>query len=174
VNALEERPQDFLGEIFIDGEFRNTRTAQFFTPFHISQFMAEAAIGELPENEICKVCDPCCGSGVMLIASIAVLKEREFNYQRNAFFLATDIDARCARMAYIQLSLLGAPAVVICGNTLTRETFWERETIGYFMSGMKFRLLKSKETEEPSEPVVEEQHEKAISQSGDCVQGELF
>jgi type I restriction-modification system DNA methylase subunit len=143
VNALEENSeQDFLGEIFIAEEFRNTKKSQVFTPFHISEMMAEVLIGDskLPKNKVFKVYDPCCGSGCMLIASIAVLRKYGFNYQKNAFFIGTDIDARCARMTYIQLSLLGAPAVIICGNTLSKETFWERETIGYYMADMNFKL----------------------------------
>ena len=169
VNALEEKEGDFLGEIFIAGEFSNNKKAQIFTPFHISRVMSEMMIGDkkLPENDVFKVCDPCCGSGVLLAAAISVMKERGFNYQQNAYFTGIDIDARCARMAYIQLSLLGAPAVIICGNTLTRETFWEMETLSYYMAGMNFRLRNSKGTEKPEEP-------KIISSSDGGVQGELF
>jgi len=165
VNALEEKGRDFLGEIFTLGEFTNDRKAQFFTPYNVSQMMAEMIIGdgELPENKVCKVCDPCCGGGGMLVAAISVMKERGFNYQRNAFFMGTDIDARCARMTFIQLSLLGAPAIIVCGNSLTNETFWERETIGYYMAGMNFRLRNSDEPEEIK-----------IIPLNDCAQGELF
>ena len=147
VDALEEKEQDFLGEIFIEEKFSNNKKAQVFTPFYVSQMMAEIMIGDckLPKNKVFTVSDPCCGSGVMHIASIAILKTRGFNYQKNAFFIGTDIDARCARMTYIQLSLLGAPAVIICGNTLSKETFWERETIGYYRAGMNFKLRNSKE-----------------------------
>jgi Type I restriction-modification system methyltransferase subunit len=170
VNALEEKEQDFLGEIFIDGEFSNDRTAQFFTPFHISELMAEINIGDndIPKNKVFTVYDPCCGSGVMLVASISVMKKRKIDFQHDVFFLGTDIDAKCARMTFIQLSLLGAPAVVICGNTLTKETFWERETFSYYLSGMNFRLRKSENTEENKEP------EKTITLSKDYIQRELF
>jgi type I restriction-modification system DNA methylase subunit len=143
VNALEENEQDFLGEVFTFGEFSNENKGQFFTPYHISRFMAEAIIGEKEpqQNRIIKVCEPCCGSGGMLIASASVMKSRGINFQQNAFFYAVDIDARCARMTFIQLSLLGMPAIVVCGNALTNEIFWQRETIGYVMSGMKLRLM---------------------------------
>jgi type I restriction-modification system DNA methylase subunit len=171
VDALEDTERDFLGEIFLDGEFSNDKKAQFFTPFHISKLMALVSLGELPENQICKICDPCCGSGGMFVATISVMKERNFNYQRNAFFMGTDIDPRCARMTHIQLTLLGAPAVIVCGNTLTKETLWERETFGYFMSGMKYRLLSSSEQAEPNE---EKEPEEMSATSNDCVQGELF
>jgi type I restriction-modification system DNA methylase subunit len=91
-------------------------------------------------GRIFKICDPWCGAGGMLIAAAQAMRTRGFNYQQGALFFAYDIDARCARMCFIQLSLLGAPAVIVCGNTLTHDVYWKRETIGYHLSGMKYRL----------------------------------
>ena len=184
VNALEKQEQDFLGAVFSGAELTNSRTGQFFTPYHISYLMAEIAIEEndIPNNRILKINEPCCGAGGMMIANISVLKKRGFNYQQNAYFLGVDIDARCARMAYIQLSLLAAPAVIICGNTLTLETYWQRETIGYHLADMEFRLhaeymldtirkidfTKSLNTEEEKPVGIK------LPASRELVQGELF
>jgi len=144
VEALEEKEQDFLGEVFSYPELNlsNSRTGQFFTPYHISLMMAKAIIGgnEPPAGRVCKINDPACGAGGMLIAGAMVLKEREFDFQNNALFIGQDIDARCARMAFIQLSLLGVPAVIYCMNTLTMKEYWHRETIGYYMAEMDWRL----------------------------------
>ena len=142
VNALEEKEQDFLGEIFTNAELTNARGGQFFTPYHVSYMCAKMTISEkeLPNSRILRINDPTCGAGGMLIAGAQVLKEIEFDYQQNALFIGQDIDARCARMTYIQLSLLGVPAVVYCMNTLSMQEFWHRETIGYWMSGMEYRL----------------------------------
>jgi hypothetical protein len=38
------------------------------------------------------------------------------------------------------INLLAVPALIICGNTLTSEIFWQRETIGYHISNMDYRL----------------------------------
>jgi type I restriction-modification system DNA methylase subunit len=57
-NALEERKQDFLGEVFISANLTNAKKAQFFTSYHVSELMAEIVIGgkELPKkNEICTI-----------------------------------------------------------------------------------------------------------------------
>jgi len=143
VNALEEKEQDFLGEIFTEANLTNTSGGQFFTPYHVSLMMAKMIIGEphkLPIGRICRINDPTCGAGGMLIAGAMVLKEREFDFQKDALFVGQDIDARCARMAYIQLSLLGVPAVIHHMNTLTMQEYWHRETIGYYMAGMEDRL----------------------------------
>jgi len=146
VDALEEKEHDFLGEVFMSGEISNDRTGQFFTPYPISYMMAKMIIDEKepPNNKVIRVTDPCCGAGGMLIAGAAVMKERGINFQRDVFFTGIDIDARCARMTYIQLSLIGAPAIVVCGNTLLYEAYWQRETIGYVISGMDFRLRAEK------------------------------
>jgi len=140
--ALEAYEHDFLGDIFLSENLSNDKKSQYFTPFHISKIMAEATFleNEPPDNKIITICDPCCGSGVMLIAAALTLKERGFNYQKNALFVGTDIDARCARMAFIQLSILNIPAVINCGNTLTEEIFWRRETAGYHLADMNNRL----------------------------------
>lgn len=142
VYALEKTEQDFLGEIFMNIDLGNSRTGQFFTPYNISSMMAKMAMGENkhPKNRVCKINDCCCGAGGMLIAGAAAMKESGFNYQQNALFFGTDIDGRCARMAFIQLSLLGAPAIITCGNSLTMETYWQKETIGYYLAEMDMRL----------------------------------
>jgi hypothetical protein len=142
VNALEEKEQDFLGDIFTTAQLTNSRTGQFFTPYHISYMMAKMTIEEqeLSATRVYKVGDPCCGAGGMLIAAASVMKDCGVNYQQNVLFIAQDIDARCARMAFIQLSLLGVPAVITCGDSLTADVYWQRETIGYHLSGMDYRI----------------------------------
>ena len=185
VVALEEKYQDFLGEVFTTIKLANKQKGQFFTPYHVSEFMAKAIIGgnELPAGRVCKISDPCCGAGGLLIAGAQVMKERGFNYQRNAFFVAQDIDARCARMAYIQLSLLAMPAIIICGNSLTFETYWQRETIGYHMAGMEYRLMAEEmrkliENPEPQETEIQEEKTEtkiiALPPAQEYTQGELF
>ncbi|MDR0441848.1 MAG: SAM-dependent methyltransferase [Treponema sp.] len=181
VEALEDQEQDFLGEVFTFAELSNTRNSQFFTPYHISYLMAEMAIGEkeLPKNRVCKINDPCCGAGGMLIAGAMVMKKMGFSFQQDALFIGQDIDPRCARMTFIQLSLLGVPAVIICGNTITLEMYWQRETIGYYMAGMGFRLRAEELIErvknlEQAEPEPEQIPIEIMIPRGELVQGELF
>ena len=38
--ALEEKHQDFLGDIFMNAGFGNVRGGQFFTPYHLSKMMS--------------------------------------------------------------------------------------------------------------------------------------
>jgi len=159
VEALAEKEHDFLGELFTLGGLSNERNGQFFTPFEISCFMAKILIGENTKEKkrIIRVSDPCCGSGGMLIACALVFKERGINYQKDVFFVATDIDHRCARMAFIQLSLLAMPALIVCGNTLTGEIFWQRETMSYHISGMDYRLIIEEFFDLIAKPVYQEE-----------------
>ncbi len=178
VEALEETEQDFLGEVFTMAELTNSRNGQFFTPYSISRMMAEITMGEaeLPKGRVCKISDPCCGAGGMLVAAASVMKQRGFNYQHDALFIGQDIDARCARMTYIQLSLLGVPAVIICGDTLAMTCYWQRETIGYHLADMDSRLriekmidiIKNPEQIQKPEPV------EIKLPRGKLSQGELF
>lgn len=176
---------DFLGEVFTLGELANTRNGQFFTPYHISRMMAEMSMGEteFPKGRVCKISDPCCGAGGMLIAGAMVMKDRGVNYQQDALFVGQDIDARCCRMAFIQTSLLAIPAVIACGNSLTAEVYWQRETIGCRLSGIDFRLRMETVLEKihsiETAPVPEAaETEKPVvirlPPSRELVQGELF
>jgi len=141
IDALtENQEQDFLGDVFQFGEYNNGEKGQFFTPYHLTRFMAEALIGKEKKDRMFRLTEPSCGSGAMMIAAANVLKKRGFNYQVDSFFVGIDIDPRCARMAYIQCSLLSIPAVIVCGNALSNEVFWERETFMFFMTGMRYRL----------------------------------
>ena len=123
--ALEEKMQDFLGQIFMSNDMGSGYKGQFFTPYHVSKFMSEISgynVQVDSENkDIITLSEPCCGSGVMVIAFAESMKESGYNYQQNLFVEAIDIDDLCFKMTYIQLALLGIPARVIKGNSLTME-----------------------------------------------------
>ena len=181
VEALEETGKDFLGEIFSTIEMNNKRTGQFFTPYHISYFIAKASLCDqtLPKDHICKICDPCCGAGGMLIAAAEVMKEARLNYQQDVLFVGEDIDPRCARMTWLQLNLLGVSAIIICGNSLTFETYWQRETFAYFITGMEYRLraeelIRESKEPEPGEAREEKKPVEIVLPRRELVQGELF
>lgn len=130
VNAMQKeaetgKPCDILGEVFHGLELHNKYKGQFFTPNHICEFMGEVVI-DGAEEAIAKqgyvsVCEPCVGSGGMVIGFAAAMANNKLDYQRQMCITACDIDIKCVHMAYLQLSLYGIPAVVIHGNSLTME-----------------------------------------------------
>ncbi|GMO39867.1 MAG: hypothetical protein Pg6C_00540 [Treponemataceae bacterium] len=189
VNALENvisgsSGYDFLGEVFTAAGLGNERNGQFFTPYNVSFMMAKMVFGNAGyyKNRVGKIEEPCCGAGGMLIASAMAIKELEgANYQKDFLYLGRDLDARCCRMAFIQTSLLGLPAVISCGNSLTGEVRWQRETVGYHLADMDFRLraealldlvlnLETKNGKDTETTV----NETVMPQSKNFIQGELF
>lgn len=130
VTAFEEKPsQDFLGELFIKLGLNNHWRGQFFTPYHICEFMAQITLMdaevEIASKAYVSVCDCACGAGAMLIAGANVLRANKINYQKQALFVAQDIDRVAGLMGYIQLSLLGCPGYVVIGNSLTNPVVGE-------------------------------------------------
>ena len=137
-------PSDILGDIYHELRLNNEWNGQFFTPDHICRMMAEM-VNPVTENADrdgpITINEPTCGSGTMVIGAVWAMKRKNFDFQRNRFFVAQDIVIRCVWMAYIQLSLYGIPAVVIHGNTLTMEE-WSRWYTPYALMPFMDRQLK--------------------------------
>jgi hypothetical protein len=134
VDALENDCSDFLGSVFMDLGFGNVRAGQFFTPDHVTQMMAEMSLhdaqGIIEKKGFISICDPCVGAGSMLLAAAKVLKSQGIDFQSKALFYGTDIDRTCFHMAFIQLSLIGAPGVISLGDSLA-QTFQDHwKTVG--------------------------------------------
>lgn len=132
VQALEENPrQDFLGEMFMGLDLGNHWKGQFFTPYHLCEFMAECTMMDLEEHIQQKgwigIMDPACGAGALLIAARnrIYLANPPVGYlpaHLHALFVCQDIDRTAALMCYIQLSLLGCSGYVVVGNSLTNPS----------------------------------------------------
>ncbi|HHR6069586.1 TPA: N-6 DNA methylase [Providencia alcalifaciens] len=77
VNALDHQATDFLGELFMTLELGDGRWGQFFTPFQMSQLMAELILGDcrshIEQKGDISVCEPTCGTGGMVVACANVL-----------------------------------------------------------------------------------------------------
>ena len=144
-SMLRENPeQDALGAVAIELSVLNKGLGQIFTPYDLSALMAALTIGD-PSESIGKrgfitVCDPCCGAGSLMIAAAMAVKKAGHDYQRCMHVTATDIDRRCVHMAYVQLSLLGIPAEIVKGNTLTLEVTERWYTPAHILGGWSQRL----------------------------------
>lgn len=75
----------------------------------------------IAERGFITVNDPCTGGGAMLIAAAHALQDEGLNHSQQMHATAKDIDIKAVHMTYIQLSLLGVPAVVVHGNSLAVE-----------------------------------------------------
>ncbi len=121
VKGLQEGPQDFLGQVFMELDLGSHWHGQFFTPYNLSRMIAGMALQELPDKDVITISEPACGSGGMLIAAAEVLRKNGIDPSTRMHAVATDVDPTCFYMAYVQLSLMGISAEVILGNTLSCE-----------------------------------------------------
>jgi hypothetical protein len=136
--ALGAQPRDFLGSVFMQAEISNDRLGQFFTPYELSLVVAKMTLsGVDPTKDLITVQEPACGSGGMVIAFCEAAAEAGINYQTQTYTVAVDISEVAARMAFIQLSLLGIPAHVVWGDTLrmTERASWP--TFGFWQVAHK-------------------------------------
>ncbi len=141
INALTDRFGDFLGECFEALNLNDKKgKGQCFTPYHVGHMMAKTTFNkdmmeeQLKEKPYITVYDGCVGGGCLLISAMDVIKELGYNFQTQSFVVASDLDPRCVRMAYIQLALIGTPAIILCGDTLKMEYWEEWHTPMYVMN----------------------------------------
>lgn len=148
VGALDDGGQHFtdvLGRVFHELELHNTHVGQFFTPYDLCLAMAGFTIGDevattVRDKGFVTVNEPACGSGAMVIAFAEEMLRRGLNPQRQLHVVAQDIDERSVHMTYLQLSLLGIPAVVIWGDTLALEERARWYTPMHILGGWSMRL----------------------------------
>lgn len=161
VEALEAGFQDFLGQVFSSNDMGSSYKGQFFTPYHVSKMMSEITgydvINQLKNKDFITLSEPCSGSGGMVIAFAETVKEKGFNYQKKLYVEAIDIDENCFKMTYIQLSLLGIPAKVILGDTLSQKFRASLYTPMFFINNwyVKLQELNKEDEAETIEELIE-------------------
>ncbi len=101
---------DVLGDIYMDiaGRSKQSMYGQFFTPWHVCQFMAQITVGE---EKNFTVCDPCSGSGRTLLAA----------YEQSGFTAicyANDLDRVCTYMTLYNFLIHGITGQVTNGDGL--------------------------------------------------------
>ncbi len=145
--AMESEPSDVLGRLFHELDAANKATGQFFTPPHICELMGKLIVGsgcqikaEIEERGFFRLSEPSCGSAAMVIAFARAIREQGINYQQNLHVTLTDIDSRAVHMAYLHLSLMHIPAIIVHGNTLTLEEFGVWRTPAHFTELFDFKL----------------------------------
>ena len=119
INAVEQAPfRDILGELFMRLDVNSANAGQYFTPWNIAVMMASMQFdaGQFEQTAarkgVVSVCDPACGSGVMLLAFASVVHAALGRAGLSRLELyGQDIDIRCVNMCRIQLRLNGLDAI---------------------------------------------------------------
>jgi hypothetical protein len=135
--AFSEAKTDFLGQLYQELEIGFQKdNGQFFTPYSVAKMTAEATITadflqpKIEKNGFITVGEPAVGAGALLIAAAEVIEELGFDPRKHMYFEGVDIDPICCDMAYIQMSVMGIPGVIIHGNSLSQEVWEVRRTPG--------------------------------------------
>lgn len=118
--------KELLGELYMTWEVSNKYTGQFFTPWHIAELMAKMTS---PHS---RILDPCCGSGVMLIAAA---KNMTAEQEDESLFVGQDIDFTCVMMCALNLTFFNLNGYVILGDSLRMETRRVFQTTRSYMGG---------------------------------------
>ena len=87
----------------------------------------------------------------MILGFVNALEKKGYSRSHHVVATATDVDLKCVYMCYLQLSLLGIPAVVIHGNSLTLEEWSRWYTPIYVLDGWNWR--KQKQQQNPPEAI---------------------
>lgn len=142
--ALEAQFHDFLGAIFMELELGDDRNGQYFTPYNVQSLLARLLMPDFDETirreGFVTVSDPASGAAGMIVAYAEVLLDAGYNPSEQMFGSCIDIDPIAKDMAFIQLSLLGIPAEVVTGNTLTMQLNRVRYTPVYYINNFEKRL----------------------------------
>lgn len=115
VAAMTRYDRDVLGDLFQSAVSHQER-GQFFTPESLTQLLGELTVDSPEESARCPeitISDPCCGTGRMLLDAA--------RRHPNAQVHGVDIDARCAKIAAINLGLRNHYGWILCGNSLSQE-----------------------------------------------------
>lgn len=142
--GLELGHSDLLGSLFMQLELGNAWAGRFFTPYCVAHMMGKMTMHDAREHiarrGFVTISDPCVGGGAMLIGAAHALLDDGINYQHHMHSTAQDIDITAVHMAYVQLTLLHVPAVVIHGNSLKNETLSAWYTPAHVLGGWGTRL----------------------------------
>ena len=145
-----EEPVDILGDIYEKLNLTKKGAAQFFTPLDVCKVMAKITIDKddskksIREKGYINVSDPACGSGRNLYAAYSELLNNGIDNNK-IFLVGDDIDLTCCCMTYIQLSLMGANAIVHHQDSLTMNRYDTFYTVSYATNKELQEKISSKE-----------------------------
>ena len=166
IELLEPGPTDILGQLYMELEFGNDRTGQFFTPPHLSELLAKLLHGDdLADmtKPFITMSDPCCGAGGMVLAFVKEMLNHKHDPANKLWVQCIDVDRTAAMMCYLQLTLWNVPAQVLVGNTLSMKMQEQLFTPAHYLNGWEQKLKLRRmvdiavDLEKPSDKPVEQE-----------------
>lgn len=144
--ATIQQGGDVMGECFMGLDLGSDWSGQFYTPYDVGYMMALmtldiASLREtIARNGCVRVNDPAVGAGCLIVATHDVVKKTDASLCEHIHYTVTDVDHRCAEMAYTQLSLRNIPAIIVHGNSLSLEEWDHWYTPAHVLGNWDARL----------------------------------
>ena len=132
----KNKNQDILGEIYEELQINKRKLGQVFTPFKVADLLSNTIYSEqfvkttMEEKNFISVYNPACGTGRLLYSSYASLLRCKAKPE-NIFIVGGELDLLCCCITYVQLSLMGANAVISHQDTLELKTYDTFYTFDY-------------------------------------------
>ncbi len=125
IKDMEENPyEDILGEYYLEQKAKIDRQyrGQFFTPPNVADCMVEItfSLKEIEEKGVITACEPAAGAGIFPLRAAKWLVQNKLSV-RSVRWTLWEIDPVFFKIAYINTTLWGIPAVVIHGDSLKGE-----------------------------------------------------
>lgn len=146
IELFELEAKDWLGHLYMTLELGNPDSGQYFSPPELSALAArltfnpDVAKAAVEEKGYVTLQEPTAGAGGMIIEFSKHFQEAGFNPQKQLHVTAVDIDITAVHMTFIQLSLLGIPAVVIHGDVLRLHEWSHWRTPFHTLGLWEYRL----------------------------------
>ena len=137
--SASKEPVDILGEIYENLNLIKKDAAQFFTPLNVCKMMAKVTVDKnyykriLEEKGYINISDPACGSGRNLYAIYDELLNNGVS-KKDILIVGDDLDLICCCMTYIQLTQMGANAIIHRQNTLTMDIYDTFYSVSFAMN----------------------------------------
>lgn len=132
----KNKNQDVLGEIYEEMQMSKRKLGQIFTPYKVADLLSKTVYNEqfvastMKEKGFISIYDPACGTGRLLYSSYDSLLNYKANPEK-VFIMGGELDLICCCITYIQLSLMGANAVISHQDTLTEKRYDTFYTFNY-------------------------------------------
>jgi hypothetical protein len=110
--AAKAKPDDYLGEVFMERSLHGRRQGQVLTPMNVVNLMIQMTIGEEPK-ELKTVLDPCVGSGRFLLGATLAYPKAPL------VLFGIEIDISLYRTCLANMALFSNhPYSIICADSL--------------------------------------------------------
>ncbi|UQN10302.1 N-6 DNA methylase [Deinococcus sp. QL22] len=133
---MDDRPyMDLLGPLYMEINHKLDRDSggEFFTPFALSCLLARLQVSPdaahiFTPGEVLNCNEPTAGTGGMVLTFAEALADQGIN-PLHTRWVVQDISDRSCYGAFINTTLWGIPATVVCGNTLKVECLWSWQNV---------------------------------------------